>query len=101
LFSLSESEFLDKTQGSPIRRIGYLNWQRNLSVAMGNASYDAGLLKALQRALETANDAVLIEHFRWAIAQQQDKKKSLERAVSTRQQQRLIRIIQKGLPRDA
>lgn len=37
LFAWSESEFLKNTQGSPIRRIGYARWQRNLAIGIGNA----------------------------------------------------------------
>jgi epoxyqueuosine reductase len=37
LFMWSEEEFLHKTQGSAIRRIGYECWLRNIAVALGNA----------------------------------------------------------------
>ena len=37
LWAWSESEFLLRTEGSAIRRIGYERWQRNLAVALGNA----------------------------------------------------------------
>lgn len=101
LFELSEDAFLEKTQGSPIRRIGHNNWRRNLSVAMGNASYDSAILNALQKALAATDNDMLIEHFSWAIAQQLDKQNTIEQGVSTRQHKRLIRIVEKGLPRDA
>ncbi|MFT4653216.1 MAG: epoxyqueuosine reductase [Kangiellaceae bacterium] len=101
LFELTETEFLEKTQGSPIRRIGYESWQRNLSIAMGNASADTNILLSLQSALEKASSSVLIEHFEWAISQQKITMRSTEKAISTRQHARLIRIVQKGLPRDA
>ncbi len=39
LFQWSEEKFLRITEGSPIRRIGYLRWLRNISVALGNAPY--------------------------------------------------------------
>jgi epoxyqueuosine reductase len=101
LFALSESEFLRKTEGSPIRRIGYENWRRNLSIAMGNARFDESILKCLEDALNTEQSPVLVEHFTWAIEQQLDNKITEESASSTRQHQRLIRIVEKGLPRDA
>lgn len=101
LFALNEAEFLDKTQGSPIRRIGYESWQRNLSIAMGNARFDKDILTSLQNALLTANAPVLIEHFEWAIEQQKRAETTLESGISTRQHERLIRIVEKGLPRDA
>lgn len=101
LFTLSEEEFLEKTQGSPIRRIGYQSWLRNISIAMGNAGYDAEMLACLTSALDNTDSDVLREHFTWAISQQNEKAKSNAPAVSTRQHERLIRIVQKGLPRDA
>ena len=38
LFAWSEPEFLEKTRGSAIRRIGYERWLRNIAVALGNAA---------------------------------------------------------------
>ena len=35
---LSEEEFLTLTEGSAIRRIGWLQWLRNTACAMGNIS---------------------------------------------------------------
>ncbi len=37
LFSWSESDFMKKLEGSPIRRIGYQRWLRNMAVGLGNA----------------------------------------------------------------
>ncbi|RZL11101.1 MAG: tRNA epoxyqueuosine(34) reductase QueG, partial [Rubrivivax sp.] len=37
LWAWDEATFLRLTEGSPIRRIGFAKWQRNLAVAMGNA----------------------------------------------------------------
>jgi epoxyqueuosine reductase len=37
LFSWSEQEFLERTEGSAIRRIGHSIWLRNIAVALGNA----------------------------------------------------------------
>ena len=37
LFAWSEAEFLARTEGSAIRRIGYECWLRNIAVALGNA----------------------------------------------------------------
>ncbi|MFT3856487.1 MAG: tRNA epoxyqueuosine(34) reductase QueG [Aquabacterium sp.] len=36
LWAWDEPTFLRLTEGSPIRRIGFARWQRNLAVAMGN-----------------------------------------------------------------
>lgn len=38
LFGWDEATFLKNTEGSPIRRIGYHKWQRNLAIGMGNVS---------------------------------------------------------------
>ena len=37
LFGWSEADFMKKLEGSPIRRIGYESWLRNLAVGLGNA----------------------------------------------------------------
>ena len=37
LFAWTEEEFLARTEGSAIRRIGYERWLRNIAVALGNA----------------------------------------------------------------
>lgn len=72
LWQWSERIFLDKTQGSPIRRTGYLNFLRNLAIGIGNAPYTADNITALQSRLGTLGD-VLDEHIRWAIKEQQAK----------------------------
>ncbi len=72
LFGWSERAFLDRFEGSPIRRIGYLKWRRNLAVALGNAAADPHILQALEQALPDA-DELVAEHLRWAIFQQQQR----------------------------
>lgn len=72
LWQWSEQMFLDKTQGSPIRRTGYLNFLRNLAIGIGNAPYTADNITALELRLGTLGD-VLDEHIRWAITEQQAK----------------------------
>ena len=37
LFAWTEAEFLQRTEGSAIRRSGYERWLRNIAVALGNA----------------------------------------------------------------
>ncbi len=66
LFSWTESEFLEKMQGSPIRRIGYERWQRNLAVALGNAPYSATTIHRLQTKLPHSTELVK-EHIQWAL----------------------------------
>jgi len=71
LWAWDEAEFLQRTEGSPIRRIGIHRWRRNLAVALGNAlraSAAPAIRTALQAALATA-DTQLAEHIEWALAQ--------------------------------
>ena len=75
LWRWDEAEFLRRTEGSAIRRIGHARWRRNVAVAMGNAlragvsaEHGEALREALQREREPA-DALLREHIDWALAQ--------------------------------
>lgn len=70
LFAWTEEEFLEKTKGSPIYRIGYESWQRNLAVALGNADTEPAIIKALNNKLSDASDMVK-EHIHWALKQHQ------------------------------
>lgn len=98
LFSWDEETFLSNTEGSAIRRIGHQRWQRNIAVALGNAPYSEAIIAQLQQALAGASE-LLAEHLHWAIAQQQDK--AAQPAAQKRKTLRLIRTVEKGLPRDA
>ncbi|HIO93380.1 MAG TPA: tRNA epoxyqueuosine(34) reductase QueG [Leucothrix mucor] len=69
LFAWSESEFLEKLQGSPIRRIGYERWLRNISVALGNSPKNQQVLDALNERKKQCTRLVK-EHIDWAIQQQ-------------------------------
>ena len=66
LFGWSEAEFLKKTEGSAIRRIGYEQWQRNLAVALGNGPVTAEAREALSRGLGRVSELV-DDHIRWAL----------------------------------
>ncbi|GEK47945.1 epoxyqueuosine reductase [Bisbaumannia pacifica] len=79
LFAWSEEEFLSKTEGSPIRRIGYERWLRNLAVGLGNAPWSEATEAALEARLAYPSDLVR-EHVRWALARQRDKR---ERRIAT------------------
>lgn len=71
LWAWDEATFLRRTEGSPIRRIGFERWQRNLAVALGNAlraGAPAALREALQARREAASELVR-EHIDWALAQ--------------------------------
>lgn len=99
LFSWNEEKFLRITEGSAIRRIGYLRWLRNISVALGNAPYQDSIILALQE--KRGIDAMLDEHLEWAISQQRQRREENAVNIQTSQQKRLVRAISKGLPRDA
>lgn len=98
LFAWDENYFLNSTQGSPIRRIGFDSWQRNIAVALGNAPFKQDIVDALLIQKATASDMVN-EHIDWALDQQRQKKETSEK--QNRLTPRLIRSIEKGLPRDA
>ncbi|MEJ2515967.1 MAG: tRNA epoxyqueuosine(34) reductase QueG [Gammaproteobacteria bacterium] len=69
LMGWSEAEFLARTEGSAIRRIGHDRWLRNVAVALGNAPPSA----AARRALEARRDhpsPMVREHVAWALARQ-------------------------------
>lgn len=70
LWAWTEEVFLSRTEGSPIRRIGYERWRRNLAVALGNAPADPAILAALKQALPAATPLVA-EHIAWAIGRQE------------------------------
>ncbi|WP_455202736.1 tRNA epoxyqueuosine(34) reductase QueG [Kaarinaea lacus] len=70
LFAWSEREFLDKTQGSAIRRIGYECWLRNIAVALGNVPTNGNVITALKSRLADSSSMVK-EHIEWAIQQHQ------------------------------
>lgn len=73
LFAWSEAQFLKNMEGSPIRRIGYDRFLRNISVALGNAPYSELIVEALNAKLATCNIDYLQSHLIWAIDEQQCK----------------------------
>jgi epoxyqueuosine reductase len=99
LFAWSEAHFLKVTEGSAIRRIGHLRWLRNIAVALGNAPWDEAHLTALES--RRGEHPLLDEHIEWAVAQQIDKRNANVVEVQLPKKQRLVRVIEKGLPRDA
>ena len=70
LFAWTEQEFLTKLEGSPIRRIGYERWLRNIAVALGNASSSPEIIATLNAQLSNPSDIVK-EHVQWALEQHQ------------------------------
>lgn len=69
LFVWEEDEFLQRTQGSAIRRLGHERWLRNIAVALGNAPRSAAATAAL-RGRMTHPSALVREHVAWALAEQ-------------------------------
>jgi epoxyqueuosine reductase len=71
LWAWDEAEFLQRTAGSAMRRIGHARWQRNLAVALGNAlraAPDAEIERALRARRDGASE-LLVEHIDWALDQ--------------------------------
>ena len=70
LFSWTESEWLQKTEGMALRRAGYTRWLRNLAVAMGNAPLSDAIKTALLKRVED-DEPMVREHVAWALERQQ------------------------------
>ena len=66
LFAWTEAEFLQRTEGSAIRRSGYRRWLRNIAVALGNAPRSAAVLAALE-ARRDIEDEMVREHVAWGL----------------------------------
>lgn len=76
LFSWSEKDFLERHQGSAIRRIGYERWMRNIAVALGNALRNKGLSETIKNQIRTALQqrrhevsTMVAEHIDWALVE--------------------------------
>ncbi len=72
LWSWTEVDFLKFTEGSPLRRTGYVNFLRNISIGLGNANASLMNIEHLQAKSNLHND-MLDEHIQWAIAEQKLK----------------------------
>ena len=68
LFRWTEAQFLERTAGSAIRRIGHERWLRNIAVALGNAPSTREVLAAIESRVDDPSPLVR-EHARWARAQ--------------------------------
>lgn len=95
LWQWDESTFLKNTEGSPIRRIGYEKWQRNIAVCLGNSTPSSEIIAALTDKLESSTPMVK-EHIEWALKQLDQQNSQINK-----KQERLIRCIYKGLPNHA
>jgi epoxyqueuosine reductase len=68
LFAWEEEEFLRRTEGSAIRRTGWLGWLRNIAVALGNAPSTPEVMAALESRRSHPSELVR-EHVEWALGQ--------------------------------
>ncbi len=68
LFNWTEEEFLSRTEGSAIRRAGYIGWLRNIAVALGNSPTSTPVIDALKS--KSNHSSILVkEHIAWALKQ--------------------------------
>ncbi len=70
LFSWDEQEFLQRLEGSAIRRIGYDCWLRNIAVALGNCDRHPDIITALKQK-RPAVSGMVAEHIDWALRRQE------------------------------
>jgi len=66
LFAWNEDQFLRRTEGSAIRRIGFECWLRNIAVALGNATTSGPVIRALESRL-SSDSKMVREHVQWAL----------------------------------
>ena len=72
LWQWQEPDFLRYTEGSPLRRTGYLSFLRNIAIGLGNAAGNPEIISQLQAKLGIHGD-LLDEHIDWALLEQQAK----------------------------
>ena len=65
-FNLDEETWQQIMQGSPIHRIGYDRWIRNVAVALGNATTTPDVIQTLRTKINYP-DLVVREHIIWAL----------------------------------
>ncbi len=68
LFAWTETEWLERTEGSAIRRIGYETWSRNIAIALGNAETSESVIQALKLRRDDPS-GIVREHVDWALKQ--------------------------------
>ncbi len=66
LYQWSKAQFLERFQGSPVRRIGYQRWLRNISIALANGKPSEEVRQALQLKFSGA-EGVLAAQLKWAL----------------------------------
>ncbi len=67
LFFWDENDFLKYTEGSAIRRIGYLSWIRNIAIALGNLTPSDNVKNILKIKLNQVDNELVREHIEWSI----------------------------------
>lgn len=72
LWQWQEADFMKNTQGSPLRRTGYVNFLRNIAIGLGNAPASQEVIEQLQSKLGLHSE-MLDEHINWAISEQVEK----------------------------
>ena len=83
LFAWTEAEFLARTEGSAIRRIGYECWLRNIAVGLGNAPYSPAVVAALTER-QTHPSELVREHVAWALEEQALKQRMTSDSAGSR-----------------
>jgi len=83
LFAWTEAQFDSRMAGSPIRRIGYERWLRNLAVGLGNAPTSPQVLAAL-RARADHPSALVREHVSWALARHDHARQNAPATATSR-----------------
>ncbi|MCH8159108.1 MAG: tRNA epoxyqueuosine(34) reductase QueG [Proteobacteria bacterium] len=68
LFSWDRETWLQKTEGSAIRRIGHERWLRNIAIALGNATTTPEVVAAL-KLRQHSHSELVTEHVEWALQQ--------------------------------
>lgn len=68
LFCWDRETWLQKTEGSAIRRIGHERWLRNIAIALGNATTTPEVVAAL-KLRQHSHSELVTEHVEWALQQ--------------------------------
>lgn len=69
LWQWDETTFLNRTEGSPLRRTGYQSFMRNIAIGLGNAPYSEHIIDQLTLK-RTQHDEIVQVHLDWAIEEQ-------------------------------
>lgn len=66
MLNWSEAAFLDRAEGTPLRRLNHQQWLRNVAVALGNGPASEAAVAALKARLDHPS-AMVREHVAWAL----------------------------------